>query len=596
MSKPKFATFDDASSTMSNREDFLLVLVSSLFGTTTQARNQKRALTMIEACGVQPEVLDAADPANTLVRDELCDISGIRGIYPQFFLVQGDRTSFFADFEEMEHMNEEGTLAEWLSMELPITKLSPENNQVNDEDGCTNAPSTDYHRRRSKSHLSHDDANGNVFECDYEYDRSSSTDDLLNVASVTKILNSIDSNNSDLEEQLQDQVYSIKRDGKQNITLPIPTPSLQQDEWSNPLLHDQYEDEILALEEFLDDERGLTQQQQGIGEKLVELKAEREIESERLLDEITLDDLVSGALVHTTLNQKPSISYDEDNDSAMKDSEIKKNFGPYHYGNKNNSVGPLSSTVTTPTVSPTSSSSSSQSPERDVLDESSAVDSFPSPLPSPSVSSCHEIKKYSKRTSCNVSMQTISTRSENEELLRAEVEELRRKCEKLAAERYKMEGQLKEARQRNRIHQTGSSDHQNIGTIHKFQLQQNLRCAGCMKVFKSNASSLNAPIASQACGHSICRNCCHKRLSAVRHHQDKIVMNSSERLRSTISSDLFMCGMGDMSQVYSSSFEEHQHQLQECESCPICSAPKAFRQGKLHVNESLCLVLKLLDN
>ena len=72
---------------------------------------------MIQACGVQPEVLDAADPANVLVRDELCDMSGIRGIYPQFFLVQGDKTSFFADFAELEHMNEEGTLAEWLSME-----------------------------------------------------------------------------------------------------------------------------------------------------------------------------------------------------------------------------------------------------------------------------------------------------------------------------------------------------------------------------------------------------------------------------------------------------------------------------------------------
>ena len=118
---PNFASFDDTSSTLFERIDFLLVLVSSsLSGSTAQGRNQKRALTILEACGVQPEVLDAADPANALVRNELCEMSGIKGKYPQFFLVQGDRTSFFADFAEVEQMNEEGTLAEWLSMELPM--------------------------------------------------------------------------------------------------------------------------------------------------------------------------------------------------------------------------------------------------------------------------------------------------------------------------------------------------------------------------------------------------------------------------------------------------------------------------------------------
>jgi len=89
------ASFDEMSAASSAREDFLLVLISSTSGSPTQVKNQNRALTIVEACGVQPEVLDASDPANALVRDELCDMSGIRGRFPQFFLVQGDRTSFF---------------------------------------------------------------------------------------------------------------------------------------------------------------------------------------------------------------------------------------------------------------------------------------------------------------------------------------------------------------------------------------------------------------------------------------------------------------------------------------------------------------------
>lgn len=597
MSNSSFASFDDASSTFSNREDFLLVLVSSLLGTTTQGRNQKRALTMIEACGVQPEVLDAADLANTLVRDELCDMSGIRGVYPQFFLVQGDRTSFFADFAELEHMNEEGTLAEWLSMELPITKLSQKNNEINDEDNCTNSQTNDDHSHLSRSNLSHDDANGNGSEGDHEYARSSKTDDLLNVASVTKILNLIDTNKSDSNEQLQDQIFSFdgksntKRNGQHNIILSIPTTSSKEDEWFNPLLHDQYEDESLALEDFLDDEGGLTLQKEELQDRLV--KQKREMESEELLESIELNDLVSGALVHTTSDQKSSIFFDTV-ESEKKFVEVEKKSCHPHK-NKNSSATSSSSTFTTSTFSPTTSSSSSlsRSPKRHDLHENSDINNCPSPLTSLSVSSFHANKNSKKETSCN---KTDSARSKNEQALRTEVEELRQKCEKLTAERYIMEGQLKEARQRNNSHQLESFDQQNIDTIHKLELQHTVRCAGCMKVFKSNPSSLDAPIASQACGHSICRSCCNKRLSFLRRHRDEIVMNSSERLRYTISSDLFMCGMGNMSQVYSPSFEEHKRQLQECESCPICCAPKAFRQGKLQVNESLCLVLKLLEN
>ena len=100
-------SFDEMSAV---REDFLLALISTMSGSVLQFKNQQRAMAILEGCGVQPEILDAADPTNAPVRDELCQMSGIRGHYPQFFLVQGDQTTFFADFEELDLMNEEGTL------------------------------------------------------------------------------------------------------------------------------------------------------------------------------------------------------------------------------------------------------------------------------------------------------------------------------------------------------------------------------------------------------------------------------------------------------------------------------------------------------
>ena len=258
--------------------------------------------------------------------------------------------------------------------------------------------------------------------------------------------------------------------------------------------------------------------------------------------------------------------------------------------NKRNSMSSLSSTATTISTTPTSSTS--RSPERNRSNQKAVVDVIPSTVPSPKAVPYNENKNNDKEISC---MDTVSTRSETEQLLQAEVEELRRKCEKLTAERYMMEGQLKEARQRNKSDEQRANDRHNVGTIHKFQLIQATRCASCSKAFKPNPSSPNVPISSQTCGHSICRSCCHKRLSAARRHRDESTLNSSEHLRNTISSDLFMCGMGNMSHVYSPSFDEHQRQVHECESCPICSTPRAFRPGKLNINEGLCTVLKLLD-
>jgi hypothetical protein len=165
---------------------------------------------------------------------------------------------------------------------------------------------------------------------------------------------------------------------------------------------------------------------------------------------------------------------------------------------------------------------------------------------------------------------SMDATAETMQFLEAEIENLRRKCEELTAERYIVEQQLEEAREK----LESSPPRGGGGAVHKFQLQQTMRCGYCLKVFRSDHSSLLAPISSQSCGHSICRNCCFRRSSSKRGRSEK----------HTLSSDLLMC-VGDM----------HSMSVDDDSSCPICHAPSAFGSGKLNVNQSLCLVLRLLE-
>jgi len=589
------ASFDEMSAASSAREDFLLVLISSTSGSPTQVKNQNRALTIVEACGVQPEVLDASDPANALVRDELCDMSGIRGRFPQFFLVQGDRTSFFADFAELEHMNEEGTLAEWLGMELPTAKPS----------ALANAKfiRKDQDPRISKSFCIKDQ--GNVesdMDCDDEYAGSSNTEDLFNVELVSKAMNSVNANDTipkkqfDQQQQEQQQYdgRGNENDNKNSIILSIPTESIDQEEWSDPMLLERYEDEILALEDYLQEQEEQDEEENQYKKEELQKKTDKALGTQQQGAEF--DNAPSDACVYESPILLRPISSHEDRfglNERKKQGDKKESHQPI-CKNKSEPFISISSVATTSTITPTSCSSQSRSPNQFRRLGNQANDNSPSHLSLHSQLS-HQ-KNNDKNIPFNVSMETTSpTRSESKQLLEAEIEKLQRKCEALTAERYIMEGQLKEARQKNYENEQHSAAtfQQNRGTVHKFQLQQTLRCGYCRSVFKSNPSSIYAPIASQSCGHSICRNCCHKRLSSARRRRDEDTLSSSERLRNTISSDLFMCV--DINQVYSGSFEEQQHHQREGESCPLCLAPKAFRHGKLYLNESLCMVLKLLD-
>ncbi len=569
---PNFGSFDETSSAASEREDFLLVLVSSVSTSTQQGRNQKRALTIVEACGIQPEVLDASDPANAPVRDELCEMSGIKGVYPQFFLVQGDRTSFFADFAEVEHMNEEGTLTEWLSMELPIEKIASKNNAVEERKQRKSTTTNSHFSPSNDTQINAltDSKSGN------EYPSSDTTDDLLNAASVSKILDSFEQNRTP-DRTFRQKLIRNEDEYNKAKSLSVRTTPVTPDEWSDPQLLDQYEDEVLALDDFLqerDDDDG------------EQLQYPR-IQGNRI---ITPKEKIKATKLQKKLGNNHLYEMKSNEKSGLQDvPNIRKVDHKSFFSEP--------SIATTATISPDSSLSRSQSPDKDRSNKQSAFDDFPNALPSPPQTPHEKSHNGSKDISC---VDTVSTRSETEQLLQAEVEKLRLRCETLTAEQHAMEDQLKEARQRTKIAEAHRSrDTTNtVGMVPKSQLQQAMSCGYCNHPFQSDPSSIHAPILSQTCGHSMCRNCCQKRLSVARRHRDEnaSIMSSSERLRNTISSDLFMCGMGDMSQVYSSpSFDEHQKRVEQCEACPLCHASKAFRPGKMNVNESLCIVLKLIE-
>jgi hypothetical protein len=103
--------------------------------------------------------------------------------------------------------------------------------------------------------------------------------------------------------------------------------------------------------------------------------------------------------------------------------------------------------------------------------------------------------------------------------------------------------------------QLAGSTASKIPSIHKFQLQQTLRCKGCYQVFSRDPNQFTIPVMSQSCGHTICRGCVVRKAD-----QD---YEFAEEYQSTV-------------------------------SCPLCHASNAFSQ-ELHINHSLCSVIALID-
>ena len=112
---------EEGDSSNNNNDDFLLVLISSTAITKSQIKRQNVAMTILDANGLSPEVLDAADPNNSNVKDELLKLSNRSGQYPQFFVVDRDETVFLGGYDDLFYANEHGKVLEWLSMEEDTT-------------------------------------------------------------------------------------------------------------------------------------------------------------------------------------------------------------------------------------------------------------------------------------------------------------------------------------------------------------------------------------------------------------------------------------------------------------------------------------------
>jgi MSP (Major sperm protein) domain len=731
-------SFDD----LSAREDFLLMLVSTASGSITQQKNQKRALTILQACGVQPEILDASDPSNALVRDELCELSGMKkGQYPQFFLVQGDQTEFFADFPELEHMNEEGTLAEWLGMEIPIKKTDSEaDNSINPLSSKamdSPAASKDYFYNRGKSVYGDDDGTETTHP---ETSHAGSSFDSHSVVyphqqqnlQAQSYFDSMDQEEEDDDDQeVNCDFDSFMRDNERRGEIcPADTgerPGGEQAHMRSPARDE--EDTVYSLSLQQDDsprrclessprslkedsviysEMSLLQPEKSPSQHRIEHQSMKDVDNSS--PKTAASHLDEDSLFHNVVNtdherqahqvsddhpdadQYPHslgslMSCDESVDTTATASSIVTNSRmtsmdldlwiqpstDIHFrltqssedtsrctvtlSNRSMSYLPLAFKIqasqrrrymiwpSVGVVKPQSTASVTVF----LLDgaKQSLLDSFEKLGPAGEFrctdtlsiewcgvpthfcnqltddhdqdletllsywNSCHKnegwaceqsylrvrvsvddndshhrqgipehdtirpsvahrpraslAQKVTLTTSSSSSVSCSSQVDETHKVLQAEIENLRRKCEEITAERYLLEQQLEDVRER------GSPSRG--GAIHKFQLQQTMRCGHCLKVFRSDPNSLMAPIASQSCGHSICRNCCFRRSSPKRRSP-----------KHSLSSDLLMC-VGDMQSL---SFDD--------DSCPICQAPSAFGNSKLHVNQSLCLVLKLLDS
>jgi hypothetical protein len=104
------------SSNNNNNDDARSILMlMSTFG-RSQLMHQERAMMLFENMGIPYKCMDGSAPDRKDERNALFQLSGLRGIYPQFFLVQGDdgnnndNLRCLGDYDAIEGINEASTL------------------------------------------------------------------------------------------------------------------------------------------------------------------------------------------------------------------------------------------------------------------------------------------------------------------------------------------------------------------------------------------------------------------------------------------------------------------------------------------------------
>jgi len=85
----------------------LICLISKGCHDRTQSTNQSKALDWLSSRGVPHRIVDGNDVGQREERNQLFEISGIRGNYPQFFFEWKDGTIYyFGNFEKIDVLNE----------------------------------------------------------------------------------------------------------------------------------------------------------------------------------------------------------------------------------------------------------------------------------------------------------------------------------------------------------------------------------------------------------------------------------------------------------------------------------------------------------
>lgn len=99
----------------------LIVLISNGVPDRNQAKNQWRAMNLLEAKGAPYVVVDGMDLNQRERRNELFEISQITKKYPQLFLEhkKGGTATFVGDWEYIDELNDASSLPEEILEAFP---------------------------------------------------------------------------------------------------------------------------------------------------------------------------------------------------------------------------------------------------------------------------------------------------------------------------------------------------------------------------------------------------------------------------------------------------------------------------------------------
>ena len=118
----RYRDYRNAQIRLARSQKILVCLVSQGCHNRTQEANQSVALRWFNSKQIPYTTVDGMDPNQRQKRNELFDISGLRGNYPQFFFLYENGTiQYLGNFSTLERLNESSHLpSEVLSRHVEI--------------------------------------------------------------------------------------------------------------------------------------------------------------------------------------------------------------------------------------------------------------------------------------------------------------------------------------------------------------------------------------------------------------------------------------------------------------------------------------------